>query len=120
MNRRLVLLLLSLGLFAVAAGALLAYRLGAGVSLQSGTWLPRPRALAEFHLQDVAGRDFAQDNLRGHPTLLFFGFTNCPDVCPTTLATLSQVQQQAPLAGAQVVFVSVDPERDTPAALKAY
>jgi protein SCO1/2 len=120
MNRRSVLLLLSLCLAAVAAGALLAHLLGAGVSLQSGTWLPRPRALAEFHLQDMSGRDFAQDNLRGHPTLLFFGFTNCPDVCPTTLATLSQVQQQAPLAGAQVVFVSVDPERDSPAALKAY
>lgn len=120
MNRRSVLLLLSLGVLALAAGALLAHLLGAGVTLQSGTWLPRPRTLAEFHLQDLTGRDFAPDNLRGHPTLLFFGFTNCPDVCPTTLAILSQVQRQAPLAGAQVVFVSVDPERDTSAALKAY
>lgn len=120
MSRRSVLLLLSLGVLALAAGALLAHLLGAGVALQSGTWLPHPRTLAPFHLQDTAGGDFSQDNLRGHPSLLFFGFTNCPDVCPTTLATLSQVQSQAPLAGAQVLFVSVDPARDTPAALKTY
>jgi protein SCO1/2 len=120
MNRRSVLLLLSLGVLAVAAGALLAHLLGTGVTLQSGTWLPRPRTLAEFHLQDTSGRDFGVANLRGHPTLLFFGFTHCPDVCPTTLATLAQVQRQPPLAGAQVVFVSVDPERDTAAALESY
>jgi protein SCO1 len=68
----------------------------------------------------MSGREFDLNNLRGHPTLLFFGFTNCPDVCPTTLATLEQVQRQAPLDGAQVVFVSVDPERDSDASLRAY
>ena len=119
MNRRLI-LLLSLGTLAVASGALLARLLGGGVALQSGTWLPRPRPLAEFHLQDLAGRDFGIANLRGHPTLLFFGFTHCPDVCPTTLAVLSQVQRQAPLPDAQVVFVSIDPERDSAAALQSY
>lgn len=120
MNRRPVLFLLSLGVAAIAAGALLARMLNGGVSLDSGTWLPRARALAEFQLQDMSGREFDLNNLRGHPTLLFFGFTNCPDVCPTTLATLAQVLHQAPLAGTQVVFVSVDPERDSAAALQAY
>ncbi|HEV7985141.1 MAG TPA: SCO family protein [Steroidobacteraceae bacterium] len=120
MNRRSVLLLLALGVLAVGAGALLAHRLGTGVALQSGTWLPHPRPLAEFHLQDMADRNFDLNNLRGHPTLLFFGFTNCPDVCPTTLATLAQLQRQAPLRGAEVVFVSIDPERDSAGALRAY
>jgi protein SCO1/2 len=82
--------------------------------------LPRPRTLAEFHLQDLSGRDFSPDNLRGHATLLFFGFTNCPDVCPTTLATLAQIQSRSPLPGSQVVFVSIDPERDSAATLQVY
>ncbi len=120
MTRRSMLLLLSLGAAAVAAGALFARMLGGGVTLESGTWLPSARPLAAFQLQDMSGHGFDLDNLRGHPTLLFFGFTNCPDVCPTTLATLAQVQRQPPLPGAQVVFVSIDPERDSDALLQAY
>jgi protein SCO1/2 len=120
MNRRPVLFLLSLGVAAIATGALFARMLSGGVSLESGTWLPRARTLTDFHLQDMSGRAFDLNNLRGHPTLLFFGFTNCPDVCPTTLATLEQVLRQAPLAGARVVFVSVDPERDSDASLQTY
>jgi protein SCO1/2 len=120
MNRRPVLLLFLLGVVAIGTGALLARMFNGDVALESGTWLPRARALAEFHLQDMSGREFDLNNLRGHPTLLFFGFTNCPDVCPTTLSTLEQVQRQAPLAGAQVVFVSVDPERDSNSSLQAY
>jgi len=120
MNRRPVLFLLLLGVAAIATGALFARMLGGGVSLESGTWLPSARTLSDFHLQDMSGREFDLNNLRGHPTLLFFGFTNCPDVCPTTLAILEQVLRQAPLAGAQVVFVSVDPERDSAASLQAY
>jgi len=113
-------LLLASGAAAVAAGALLARMLDAGVALQGGTWLPRPRPLAEFHLQDTSGHDFGPNSLRGHPTLLFFGFTSCPDVCPTTLATLAQLQRQPPLPSAEVVFVSIDPERDSTAALQSY
>src|SRR5579862_7370040 len=120
MNRRMLLSLLVLGAAAVAGGALFARMLGSGVKLESGTWLPAARSLADFHLQDMTGQAFGPDNLRGHPTLLFFGFTNCPDVRPTTLATLAQVQRQAPLPGAEVVFVSIDPERDSDALLQAY
>lgn len=90
------------------------------VALESGTWLPQPRALPEFHLKNLSGADFDLASLRGHPTLLFFGFTNCPDVCPTTLATLTQVQRAAPLPGAQVVFITIDPERDSAASLQVY
>jgi protein SCO1/2 len=121
MTRRSVLLLASIGAAAVIAGALLARMLGASsVSLESGTWLPQPHALAEFHLQDLSGAEFNLARLRGHPTLLFFGFTNCPDVCPTTLATLTQVQRALPLPGAQVVFVTIDPARDSAANLQVY
>src|ERR1700683_1542313 len=120
MNRRSVLLLLSLGAAALLAGALLARVLSVGVPLSSGTWLPSARTLAEFHLRDLSGQDFGLANLRGHPTLVFFGFTNCPDVCPTTLATLAQAQRAMPLPGAKVVFVSIDPQRDSAATMSVY
>jgi protein SCO1/2 len=121
MKPRLLLTLLALGVLAVTAGAGLARLLEpAGVSLQAGTWLAQPRSLAEFHLQDLSGRDFDRSNLHGRPTLLFFGFTHCPDVCPTTLAMLAQLQRARPLPGAQVVFVTVDPERDSAASLQVY
>jgi protein SCO1/2 len=116
-----LLLLASIGAAAVLVGALLARMLGAtSVPLESGTWLQQPRPLPEFHLQDLSGAEFDLTRLRGHPTLLFFGFTNCPDVCPTTLATLTQVQRTAPLPGTQVVFITIDPERDSAASLQVY
>jgi protein SCO1/2 len=121
MTRRNILLLASLGTAAVLVGVLLARMLDAtSVPLESGTWLPQPRTLPQFHLQDLSGADFGLERLRGHPTLLFFGFTNCPDVCPTTLATLAQVQRAPPLPGAQVLFISIDPERDSAASLQVY
>ncbi|MGA2562714.1 MAG: SCO family protein [Steroidobacteraceae bacterium] len=121
MKPRLLLMSLALAVLAAAVGAGLARLLEpAAVSLQAGTWLAQPRALAEFHLQDLSGRDFDRSNLHGHPTLLFFGFTHCPDVCPTTLAMLAQLQRARPLPDAQVVFVTVDPERDSAASLQVY
>jgi protein SCO1/2 len=121
MTRRTALLLAVIGAAAVLTGALLARMLGAtSVPLESGTWLPQPRALPEFRLQDLSGAEFDLNSLRGQPTLLFFGFTNCPDVCPTTLATLTQVQRMAPLPGTRVVFVTIDPERDSAANLQVY
>ena len=106
---------------AAGMGFWLAHRLDHSVpALTSGTWLPQPRALPEFHLKDLSGADFDLNRLRGHPTLLFFGFTNCPDACPTTLATLTQVQRAAPLPGSQVVFITIDPERDSASSLQVY
>jgi len=121
MNRRTVLIFLLLGGAAAAAGSFLARMLAQPqLTLESGTWLPEPKSLAEFHLADLAGRRFGVENLRGSPTLLFFGFTSCPDICPTTLAMLTEVQRRAPLSGARVVFVTIDPERDSAANLRAY
>jgi len=94
-------------------------------SLESGTSLPQARVLPDFNLVDTQGRAASPAALRGHPTLVFFGFTHCPDVCPTTLALLANVQKQAvqqhpAMAGIKVALISVDPERDTPAQLGSY
>ena len=90
------------------------------LALQGGTWLAQPRELARFQLTDLEGHPYGNSALNGHPSLLFFGYTSCPDVCPATLAVLRDVERQAPLSGLRFVFVSVDPERDTPAALRQY
>lgn len=75
-----------------------------------------------LELTDQTGRPRRLEDFRGKVVLLFFGFTNCPDVCPTTLAELSQVVKElgADAARVQVLFVTVDPERDTPEALAKY
>jgi protein SCO1/2 len=75
-----------------------------------------------FRLVDQSGALVDQGVLRGKWSAVFFGYTYCPDVCPTTLAALGQaVSDLGPDASRfQVVFITVDPERDTPAALKAY
>ncbi len=99
-------------LCAALAGFWLARELdSSGPELASGTWLPRPKTIADFHLTDNLGRPFSLRDLQGKPALVFFGFTHCPDVCPTTLAKLAQVKKQSP--GLRVVFVTIDPERDT-------
>jgi protein SCO1/2 len=88
--------------------------------------LPEPREISDFSLTDQSGRPFTQQNFRGAWTLVFFGFTHCPDVCPSTLYDLQQVNQkldEGGLVGAtphRVLFVSVDPERDTPGRLREY
>ena len=84
---------------------------------------PRPAPLAALAaLTDQNGAIFSLDRVKGQPVAVAFGFTHCPDVCPTTLLEWSNVLSQLGPDGdrLKVVFVSVDPERDTPAALKAY
>ena len=90
--------------------------------LQSGTVLQTPRAIAPFTLSDQDGKPFTNAQLQGHWSVLFAGFTHCPDVCPTTLALMKQLAQRVQPRGAPLglVFLSVDPERDTPAQLKTY
>jgi protein SCO1/2 len=88
--------------------------------LQSGTFLPTPKTLAPFDLVDTRGAPASPATLAGHPTLVFFGFTHCPDVCPTTLALLADVQKKAGIPGLKVALITVDPERDTPAQLGTY
>lgn len=90
----------------------------AAAQLQAVRLFPQPRELPPFSLQQSDGTPLVPGELQGHWTLVFLGFTHCPDVCPTTLAQLAQAQKQwAALPEAtrpRVLFVSVDPERDTP------
>ena len=75
-----------------------------------------------FHLEDQNGQPVSDEDMKGRPFLVFFGFAHCPDVCPTTLFEMSEVMRHlgkdADRIGA--LFITVDPERDTPAALKDY
>ncbi|HEX6995575.1 MAG TPA: SCO family protein [Gammaproteobacteria bacterium] len=91
---------------------------------ENATVLPAGRPLPEFTLTDVEGRPFTKSSLEGRFTLLFFGFTNCPDVCPITMQVLASVaerlREEAPDEVPDVVFVSVDPFRDTPERIAAY
>lgn len=85
---------------------------------------PEPRQMPSFTFERGGGGVFTDADLRGRWSLLFFGFTTCPDVCPTTLGELRQVRRalrdQDPSSPLQVLFVSVDPERDTADKLAAY
>ena len=75
-----------------------------------------------FHLVDQNGRPVSDRDLLGKPTVIFFGFTYCPDVCPTTLADMTVwLKTLGPDADKlNAVYVTIDPERDTPARLKSY
>jgi protein SCO1/2 len=74
---------------------------------------------ANFHLADSSGKALTLADFRGKVKVVFFGYTHCPEVCPTTLADLAQVMRQlGPDAkNVQVIFVTLDPERDTPQVL---
>lgn len=91
-------------------------------ALKAGVFEP-PRVAPAFALRGSDGSaDVGPARYRGKVVLLAFGFTHCPAVCPTTLATLAQARQQLAAAAAdvQVVFVTVDPERDDAARMKTY
>ena len=110
-----------LAVVAASAGFWVAHRSGSSVpQLTSGTWLPQPRPIENFALTDEAGQPFTLKELAGRPTLVFFGFTHCPDVCPTTLARLAQITKAAAIPNLRVVLVTVDPERDKPEQLQQY
>ncbi len=76
----------------------------------------------DFRLKDTSGRERTLADFRGKVVVLFFGYAQCPDVCPTTMAEMAEVKRKLGAEGErlQVVFVTVDPERDTPEVMKAY
>lgn len=118
-------LLVLVGFVAVSAGLIFAATRGSKAPDIPGLLWPDPPVLANFGLEGSAGKPIDQHSLEGRWTLLFFGFTNCPDICPTTLAVLKQTV--ARLADyppfreqGQVLFISLDPARDTPAQLAQY
>ena len=126
-HARFLVLCVSLGLFCLAAGvtAWRLYMAGKLATTESLILLPEPRIIADFALVDERNEPFSLAGLKGHWSLLFFGFTACPDACPNTLYQLQQARRlmlehadeaQIP----QIYLVSVDPERDTPQKLAAY
>ena len=119
---RTLLTLAAFGLVAAAAIFALAGRDAADLQLSSGIALPKPRELPDFQLADQHARPFNRASLEGGWTLLFAGFTHCPDICPTTLATLADIDARLQAVGAELdtVFLSLDPERDQPAVLGPY
>lgn len=78
-----------------------------------------PRLVKDIHLIDHLQHPIDINNFKGKTTLIFFGFTSCPDVCPTTLSVLNHAMTKTETKP-QVVMISVDPERDTPAKLASY
>ncbi len=127
-------LALLLGLLLLAIGVTAAWRSGLYPHLQTSppppeleyVLLPEPVELPPFHLTDFNEEEFGIGRFIGRWTLLFFGYTHCPDVCPTTLAELKEMHslllQQDPEAAAelQFYFISLDPKRDSLAGLKTY
>jgi protein SCO1 len=122
-----LLLLAVIGIVAASLGVLLARSFlqeQPAPTLKVGTLLKPPKSIPDFALIDHTGASFAIARLRNQWTLMFFGFANCADVCPTTLTTLAATAKTltdlAPAQQPHIVFVSVDAQRDTPAVLNAY
>ncbi len=121
-----ILMIIGLATLAVVAGLWLQLRMSAPAvpPETNATLLRTARPIEDVRLQDTLGNEFRIQQLQGRWSLVFFGFTHCPDVCPTTLTILGQVARSlSDLPEAQrpqLVFVTVDPERDVPSVIKGY
>ncbi|MEU6310308.1 SCO family protein [Streptomyces sp. NPDC047014] len=91
---------------------------------KAATVLDRPFTKPELVLTDTTGKPWnLREQTKGRPTLIYFGYTNCPDVCPLTMSNIAVAKKALPAAdrdNLQVVFVTTDPERDTPESLGAW
>ncbi len=117
------LVLMSIAALLGLGAALLSRYRSPQIELATGSYLAPARAVPDFSLIDHHGAPFGPHNLDGHWSLMFFGYTNCPDFCPTTLVTLAAMEKKLQAQRAiqpQVVFVSVDAKRDTPEQLAKY
>ena len=116
--------ILVVGLVLLVAVMLSLPRPGKIAPTEVATVLPDTLPLPQFDLVDHTGRRFDLDDLRGRFSLLFFGFTNCPDICPLTLQLLAnartEMAERNPKLTPGVVFVSVDPSRDSPERIASY
>ena len=92
--------------------------------LETGKAYKKPLDIIEFELTDQGDQLFTKNNLKNQWTILFFGYTNCPDVCPTTIFKLGQIKQQIskelPNVNLQILFITLDPERDSTERLREY
>lgn len=115
----------SIAIIAIGTGAWLSYQvMSPPPTLQTATMLPVPGDLPDFSLIDQRGVTIGRDVFEGHWNLVFFGFTNCPDVCPLTLQALADAKRRLADAGQdplpRIVLVTVDPERDTADVMSQY
>jgi len=94
----------------------------AGPELQAVRLFPQPRELPPFALQQSDGTQLVPGELHGHWTLVFLGFTHCPDVCPTSMIEMAEARRLLGADGERLqgIFISVDPERDTPEIMREY
>ncbi len=91
------------------------------LKLETTLLFPKPRAVISFSMTDHKGNAFTQEHLADKWSLLFAGYTSCPDICPTTMSKLSNAYPKLNVvAPVQVVLISVDPQRDTPEKLNDY
>ena len=122
MKRRDLLATSLLGTMAGLGGFLLWSR--QQLPVPEGLLWPNPPLVRAFELKSTSGGGFNAQSLQGRWTFMFFGYTYCPDVCPTTLSTMAQVAKRLrarfPDDEVQTVFVTVDPKRDTLERLKSY
>ena len=88
----------------------------------ASVYIPKGRPLAGIRLTDHNNQPFTEEDFKGKWSFLFFGFTHCPDVCPTTLAEVAAVMEDlgTDAEKVQAIFITIDPERDTPAALAEF
>ena len=121
-----ILPLIIVALVSITAGLLLSQNTSTGKRLPEdleATFLPKGKPLKDFDLQDHNEQPFNLDRFKGKWTFMFFGYTNCPDVCPLGMKIMDGVWKKLPgelLTKSQMVFVSVDPDRDKPSQLKSY
>jgi protein SCO1/2 len=115
-------LTLALVLLAGCGGPKLHVQGDSSADAYTGTAVNPPKDVADFKLASHTGTPFALRDLDGRPALVYFGYTHCPDFCPTTMGVWKQVKAQLGDAAAGVAFVliSVDPERDTPPVLAEF
>jgi protein SCO1 len=134
MKRQIILIIAVVAVIALLFGMWSRHNIGPGakeneskpeaISLINATVLPHDKELAAFQLVGANQPTFTNADLKGHWSLVFFGFTNCPGLCPSTLTTLNKMyekltaEKQADMP--QVVFISVDPDRDTPPRIAEY
>ena len=114
---------LSLVLAAFAVGLVLCFSIVLLIAQRSSVMVPQAAAVGgPFTLVDQNGQTVTDQDMQGRPFLVFFGFTHCPDVCPTTLFDISEIfRKLGPDADrAAALFITVDPERDTSEAIKTY
>jgi protein SCO1/2 len=126
-SRTIVFLSIIICISAFGVGVMLsgAMKLNKKDTVPSGILWPNPHKIENFDLTDQFNKPLTLDHLKGKWSIVFFGFINCPDICPTTLQTMARAHKELQKNSVysrlgQIIFVSVDPERDTPDQLRKY